>query len=479
MSKMLLIAGLIILLCIMSGKFFYKYGVPLLLVFMGLGMFFGTDGFIGIPFNDYNLAKELCGLGLVFIMFYGGFGTNWKAAKPVAVPSVLLSTVGVVITALAVGLFSQWAFHLSLLEGMLIGAVIASTDAASVFSILRSRKLNLKDNLASLLEIESGSNDPFAYLMTVMIISAMKGSQTSILSLVFNQVFFGVLVGVMVAMISAYILRKVVFEIDGLYPVFVLASALVAFSLAEYLAGNGYLSVYLLGIILGNSKIIHKRSLVHFFDGISWLMQILLFFALGLLVFPSHLPMVIFKGLSIALFLTFIARPLAVTLVLKPFGYSFKKIALVSWVGLRGAASVVFAIYAVSSGVNLSQDLLHIVFLVALMSVGLQGTLLARIAKRLDLVEDDNSDAVLRTFTDYRDEFLSKVMEFTVKENQPWAGKSIMEAEIPESILVLMVKRNDEYILPKGYTELQPNDILLLSGNRIEKDLQSIGIFNP
>lgn len=479
MSKMLLIAGLIILLCIMSGKFFYKYGVPLLLVFMGLGMFFGTDGFIGIPFNDYNLAKELCGLGLVFIMFYGGFGTNWKAAKPVAVPSVLLSTVGVVITALAVGLFSQWAFHLSLLEGMLIGAVIASTDAASVFSILRSRKLNLKDNLASLLEIESGSNDPFAYLMTVMIISAMKGSQTSILSLVFNQVFFGVLVGVMVAMISAYILRKVVFEIDGLYPVFVLASALVAFALAEYLAGNGYLSVYLLGIILGNSKIIHKRSLVHFFDGISWLMQILLFFALGLLAFPSHLPTVIFKGLSIALFLTFIARPLAVTLVLKPFGYSFKKIALVSWVGLRGAASVVFAIYAVSSGVNLSQDLFHIVFLVALMSVGLQGTLLARIAKRLDLVEDDNSDAVLRTFTDYRDEFLSKVMEFTVKENQPWAGKSIMEAEIPDSILVLMVKRNDEYILPKGYTELQPNDVLLLSGNRIEKDLQSIGIFNP
>lgn len=476
MSKMLLVAGLIILLCIMSGKFFYKYGVPLLLVFMGLGMFFGTDGFIGIPFNDYNLAKELCGLGLVFIMFYGGFGTNWKAAKPVAIPSVLLSTVGVVITALAVGLFSQWAFHLSLLEGMLIGAVIASTDAASVFSILRSRKLNLKDNLASLLEIESGSNDPFAYLMTIIIISAMKGSETPIFTLIFTQVFFGIVVGVVVAMVSAYILRKVVFEIDGLYPVFVLASALVSFALAEYLAGNGYLSVYLLGIILGNSKIIHKRSLVHFFDGISWLMQILLFFALGLLAFPSHLPNVIVKGMGIALFLTFVARPLAVTLVLKPFGYSFKKIALVSWVGLRGAASVVFAIYAVSSGVALSQDIFHIVFLVALMSVGLQGTLLARVAKKLDLVEDDNSDAVLRTFTDYRDEFLSKVMEFTVKENQPWAGKSIMEAEIPESILVLMVKRNDEYILPKGYTELLPNDVLLLSGNRIEKDLASIGI---
>lgn len=476
MSKVLLIAGLIILLCIMSGKFFYRYGVPLLLVFMGLGMFFGSDGLINIPFNDYNLAKELCGIGLVFIMFYGGFGTNWKAAKPVAIPSVLLSTVGVVITALSVGLFSQWAFQLSLLEGLLIGAVIASTDAASVFSILRSRKLNLKDNLASLLEIESGSNDPFAYLMTVIIISTMKGSQTPILSLIFNQVFFGVLVGVLVAMISAYILRKVVFEIDGLYPVFVLASALVSFALAEFLAGNGYLSVYLLGIILGNSKIIHKRSLVHFFDGISWLMQILLFFALGLLALPSHLPTVVFKGFSIAIFLTFIARPLAVTLVLKPFGYSFKKIALVSWVGLRGAASVVFAIYAVSSGVSLSQDLFHIVFLVALMSVGLQGTLLARIAKRLDLVEDDNSDAVLRTFTDYRDEFLSKVMEFTVRENQPWTGKSIMEAEIPESILVLMVKRNGEYILPKGYTELQANDVLLLSGNRIEKDLQSMGI---
>lgn len=476
MSKMLLIAGLIILLCIMSGKFFYKYGVPLLLVFMGLGMFFGTDGVVGIPFSDYELAKELCGIGLVFIMFYGGFGTNWKAAKPVALPSVLLSTVGVVITAVSVGLFTQWAFHLSLLEGMLIGAVIASTDAASVFSILRSRKLNLKDNLASLLEIESGSNDPFAYLMTIIIISAMKGSHTPILTVIFNQVFFGVLVGVLVAVISAYILRKVVFEIDGLYPVFVLASALVSFSLAEYLSGNGYLSVYLLGIILGNSKIIHKRSLVHFFDGISWLMQILLFFALGLLAFPSHLPNVIAKGVGIALFLTFVARPLAVTLILKPFGYSFKKIALVSWVGLRGAASVVFAIYAVSSGVTLSQDIFHIVFLVALMSVGLQGTLLARVASRLELVEDEDSDTVLKTFTDYRDEFLSKVMEITVRENQPWAGKSIMEAEIPENILVLMVKRNEEYILPKGYTELLPNDVLLLSGNQIEKDLAQIGI---
>lgn len=474
MIKLMMIAAVVLLLCVFSSKFFYRFGVPSLLIFLVLGMLFGSDGLVGIEFGNYALAKEICSVGLVFIMFYGGFGTNWKLAKPVALPAVLMSTGGVIVTAGLTGLFSHYVLNIPMLESLLIGSVVASTDAASVFSILRSRKLNLKDGLASLLEIESGSNDPIAYMLTLVVISLMGQSGEGFIGLMLlKQIAFGISTGVLFALFSAFVLRRIVLEIEGLYPIFVTASVVLAFSLSEYFGGNGYLCVYMLGIILGNSKIIHKRSLVHFFDGISWLMQIMLFFTLGLLSFPSQIGTVLVPGILLSLFLIFVARPIATFSILSWFKFPIKHQLLVSWVGLRGAASIVFAIFAMASSVDITTDIFHIIFFVALFSVAVQGTLMPAFAKKLDLVEsDENDDAVLKTFNDYRDEFLNEILELKIHPAHPWSNKSIMEAEIPESILVLMIKRGKEYIMPKGYSLILPNDILLLSGDQVEADLK-------
>ena len=237
-------------------------------------MLFGSDGIVGIYFDNYELASDICSIALIFIMFYGGFGTNWKMAKPIAVQSILMSSLGVVITAGLTGLFSSIVFKTSLLEGLLIGAVIASTDAAAVFAILRSQKLNLKGSIASILEIESGSNDPFAYMLTIIILGLMSNQgYGSIVPMLLNQIIVGILASIVLAKLSVYLLRNVMFEIEGFYPIFITAIAILSYSLSEYFGGNGYLSVYITGIIIGNSKIPHKKSIFQFFDGVSWLMQ--------------------------------------------------------------------------------------------------------------------------------------------------------------------------------------------------------------
>lgn len=274
MISLMIICSLVLLICITSTKILYKFGVPILLIFIVLGMLFGSDGIVGIYFDNYELASDICSIALIFIMFYGGFGTNWKMAKPIAVQSIPMSSLGVVITAGLTGLFSSIVFKTSLLEGLLIGAVIASTDAAAVFAILRSQKLNLKGSIASILEIESGSNDPFAYMLTIIILGLMSNQgYGSIVPMLLNQIIVGILASIVLAKLSVYLLRNVMFEIEGFYPIFITAIAILSYSLSEYFGGNGYLSVYITGIIIGNSKIPHKKSIFQFFDGVSWLMQ--------------------------------------------------------------------------------------------------------------------------------------------------------------------------------------------------------------
>lgn len=468
-TSVLIIGAVILLLCVTSSKALYRFGVPTLLIFLGLGMVFGSDGLVGIYFDNYQLAGDICSIGLIFIMFFGGFGTNWKTARPVAVPAALLSTLGVVITALLTGMFCYWVLGFSLLEGFLVGSVIASTDAASVFSILHSRKLDLKNNLAPMLEIESGSNDPFAYMLTMILLTLFsgEGSISSILTMLAGQIFVALAIGFAVSFATAWILRHIELEIEGLYPIFVTAVVVLSYSVSEMLGGNGYLCVYIIGIVLGNSRILHKRSLVHFFDGISWLMQILLFFTLGLLSFPSQLPQAILPGISVALFLLLIARPAAVFSILSWFKVPVKQQFFVSWVGLRGAASIVFAIFAVvNPDVTMKNDLFHIVFCVAILSVAVQGTLIPPLAKRLDLVEEDSP--VLKTFTDYQEQSGATLLEFTIQDGHPWAGKTVMDAEIPEEILIVLLTRGSQTVLPKGSTVIKPGDVLLLSSSRPE-----------
>lgn len=435
MTELMIISGLVLIICITSTKVLYKFGVPMLFIFIVLGMLFGSDGLVGIYFDNFELTKQLCSLALVFIMFYGGFGTKWKLAKPVATPSILMSSLGVIITAGLTGLFCHLVVKTSMLEGLLIGTIVASTDAASVFAVLRAQKLNLKGSLASFLEVESGSNDPIAYMSTLIILSMMENggalSLSIVVPLVIKQILFGLVIGLLLAKVTVFILRHANFEIEGFYAILVTAVAILSYSLSEFLGGNGYLSVYITGIIIGNSKIPKKKSMFHFFDGISWIMQIGLFFILGLLSFPSKIPYVTGTAISISLFMIFIARPLATFLILSPFKFTVKEKLLISWVGLRGAASVVFAIFAVTYGVNIENDIFHIIFFIALFSVVIQGTLIPTLANKLDLVNNEEEGSVLKTFTDYTEEINSELLEFTITEESNLKNKMIMDANIP------------------------------------------------
>ena len=467
MIELMIVCGLILLICISSSKILYKFGIPMLLIFIILGMIFGSDGIVGIYFDNYQLTSIVSSLALVFIMFYGGFGTNWKMARKSAVPSILMSSFGVIITAGLTGLFCHYVLKTSILEGLLIGAVVGSTDAASVFSVLRSQKLNLKGTLAPLLEIESGSNDPIAYMLTIIILTLMSnGGVSLIIPMLIKQILFGIIIGSILARISVYILKRANFEVEGFYTIFVTAIAILSYALSEYIGGNGYLSVYMAGIILGNNRIPHKKSLVHFFDGLSWIMQIGLFFVLGLLAFPSKLPEVFVISIAISLFMMFIARPLATFIILKWFGYSNKEKIFISWVGFRGAASIVFAIYTVTYGVDIGNDIFHIIFFIALLSVSIQGTFTPILAKKLDLVDDNMP--VLKTFNDYKEDKSTKILEINIDENSKWVNKTIMDSDIPEEVLVVMIRRNNEVIIPKGSTEIKKDDILVLASNSFD-----------
>ena len=467
MIKLMIICALVLLMCITSTKILYRFGVPILLIFMVLGMLFGSDGVVGIYFNDYQLASEVSTIALIFIMFYGGFGTNWSMAKPVVIQSVLMSTLGVVFTAILTGLFCFFVFKTTLLEGLLIGSIVGSTDAASVFAILRSQRLNLRGSIASMLELESGSNDPCAYMLTVIILGLMAGGgYGNIIPMILKQVIVAVLVSVILAKLSIYLLRHAKFEIEGFYPIFVTAIAVLAYSLSEYFSGNGYLSVYITGIIIGNSRIPHKKSMFQFFDSISWIMQITLFFLLGLLAFPSKIPSVMVKGISISIFMILIARPVAIFSILYWFKTPIKEKIFISWVGIRGAASIVFAIFAETYGVAINNDIFHIIFFIALFSVAVQGTFIPILAKKLELIDNDTS--VLKTFNDYKEDKSTRLIELTVDEYNIMANKTIMDSDIPEDILVVMIKRNGDVFVPNGSTKILPGDILVLSGNKLK-----------
>lgn len=457
-------------MCISFSKLLYKVGVPTLLIFMGLGMLFGSDGIGKIDFDDYKLAENMATIALVFIMFYGGFGTSWKVVKPVAVKAVLLSSIGTVLTAAITGLFCYYALNFSFLEAMLIGSVLSSTDAASVFSILRSRKLALKGGTAPILEVESGSNDPFAYMLTIVILSLLVGdTNISVPILLAKQIFFGIIIGVILGYIASWVLRNIHFEIDSFHLIFVMAIAILGYSFSSLIDGNGFLCVYISGLIIGSSKIYRRKSLSNFFDGISWLMQIVLFFMLGLLAFPSRLPEAALSGTLIAIFMMFIARPIAVFSILSFFKLPINQQSFISFVGIRGAASIAFSIYAVTSSAQLP-DIFHIVFIVVLFSIIFQGSFIPFMAKKLNMIAV-KPEHKLKSLDDIEDESYNQLLEFTITKKHKWANKKIMDSEIPKDILIVMIKRGKDIVVPNGQTVLLPNDTIILSGSNLDKVL--------
>ncbi len=431
MAIMLLLCCAVILSCIIANRFSNKFGMPALLCFMALGMIFGSDGLFKISFNNYQITEQLCTIALIFIMFYGGFGTKWQTARPVAVKAVLLSTLGVVITAILTCLFCYQILHF------------------------------LKHSTAPLLEIESGSNDPMAYMLTMIALAMISGdSSASVPVMLLTQIGIGIGIGIASAILGIFALRKDDLITLGMDTVFVIALVLLSYALPTVLGGNGYLSVYLTGIILGNSNINNKITLVHFFDGITGLAQILIFFLLGLLSFPHLLPNLLLPAMLIALFLTFLARPAAVFLLLLPFGSSLRQCLLVAWSGLRGAASIVFAIMVIAKGTSSEHDLFHIVFFISLLSVAVQGSLLPLVAGKLDMV--DNSLDIRKTFNDYQDDSDLTLMRMYIPNGHNWCNSSIAELNLPENILIALIKRGDENIIPQGSTVIHADDRVVI-----------------
>lgn len=464
MTILLIFIAVVIMTCVLLNNASNKIGMPVLLAFILLGIVFGNNGLIPIKFEDYTFAENLSTVCLIFIMFYGGFGTRWESAKSVAVPAGLLASVGVVLTAGLTGLFCHFVLGWGWAESFLMGAVISSTDAASVFSILRSRKLGLKNNTAPMLEIESGSNDPFSYMLTIIMLSVIEGNASGgqITWMLVAQLVFGVGIGLAIAKIGALALKRINFSTSGFDSLFIFAIALFAYAIPAAVGGNGYLSAYLVGIMLGNAEFPGKKSLVNFFDGVTGLMQVLIFFMLGLLARPAMMHKVILPAIGIFLFLLLIARPAAVGLILSPFRkYNLKQQLCVSFVGLRGASSIVFAIFATVGESVINNDILNIVFCIVLLSISIQGYLLPLVARKLDMIDKDAD--VMKTFNDFSEETDLHFSEIVITDDNPWKDMMVKDIVKPSNMLFcLLIHPDGSTVVPKGNTTMREGDAVIM-----------------
>jgi cell volume regulation protein A len=457
--------AVLLLLSVAASKAADRVGVPSLLLFLILGMFAGSEGPGGIHFDDVQSATAVGIVALAFILFSGGLGTDWNSVRPILRHGLILSTVGVVATATIVGLAARYLLGFSLLEGLLLGAIISSTDAAAVFTVLRSNDVHLKDNLKPLLEFESGSNDPMAVFLTVGVLQLMTQPDASGVKLFGEfllQMPLGALVGFGMGRAAVFVVNRLQLGYEGLYAVLTLAFVLLTYGVADLLGGNGFLAVYLAGIVIGNRPLIHRRTLLLFHDGLAWLMQIAMFLALGLLVYPSHLLPVIGEGLLVAACLMFVARPVSVFLCLAPSSLSLREKLFISWVGLRGSVPIVLATYPLLAGVERAGELFNIVFFVVLASVLIQGATVSFAAR---LLKVDTHASPRRA---YPIEYIpiaglkSEFKELTVPEGSPWAGRPVVDLGLPHGVLIVLIARGDAFIPPSGDTRVMAGDNLLI-----------------
>ncbi|HJW75810.1 MAG TPA: potassium/proton antiporter [Thermoleophilia bacterium] len=460
-ATVLFLAGLLVFASVLASKASTKIGVPALLLFLVIGMLAGSDGPGGIEFDDAGIARFIGVAALALILYSGGLDTNWSETRPIAVRGVLLSTVGVLVSTALVGGFAVLVVGLSLLEGLLLGAVVSSTDAAAVFSVLRSRNIHVGRKIRSLLEMESGVNDPMAVFLTLGLISLAMDPSTGWWELIpsfLMQMAVGGLVGFAFGKLIVFVINHVQLEHDGLYPVLSLSLVTMTYGVAVLLDGSGFLAVYVAGVILGNSVYIHKRSLTHFHDGLAWLMQIVMFLTFGLLVFPSQLPAVAGIGTVLALFLMFVARPVSVVACLLFSRFTWRARALVSWIGLRGAAPVILATFPLVAGVPRANDIFDIVFFVTLASVLVQGPTTPVVARWLGV-----SGSAFHPRPYEREETdASWLVEYVVPESSPIVGTQLAKTGLPETARALLVRRYGRYLVPTGGTRLRRDDALLL-----------------
>lgn len=486
----LLVLSTLFFASILAGKAGSRFGVPALLLFLAVGMLFGSDG-LGIHFDNIKVAQIIGTVALSAILFSGGLDTKVSDIKPVLGPGTTLATLGVLVTAVATGVILYFLLdhHLgvSLMGCLLLASSMSSTDSASVFSILRGRGLNLKHNLRPTLELESGANDPMAYVLVLTFISLVQqgGSPQwgSAIAMLVVQLAVGAVAGWLFGKALVWVVNKINIDNVSLYPILVLSGSFFVFAATYYLQGNSYLAVYIAGLVVGNSKFVHRRSTRNFFDGITWLAQLSMFLTLGLLVNPSELKEVLVPGLVISFVMIFVTRPLSVFLSLAPFRkYTLRDRLFVSWVGLRGAVPIIFAITCRAAGLPNSDVMFNIVFLCTLVSLVVQGTTLPLMARWLGVSEPpkESSRASSTDFDiDFPEEIKSSSSEIKITENMLSAGAHLMDLRLPEKTLAIMVKRGENYFVPTGKTLLHPGDrLMVLSDNQQAMDdtLQRLGI---
>ncbi|RPI48929.1 MAG: potassium/proton antiporter, partial [Chloroflexi bacterium] len=457
--------AVLLLLSVLVSKISDRFGVPTLLLFLVLGMLAGSDGPGGIHFDDPAQAQFIGVVALVQILFAGGLDTEWNHVRPVLKEGLLLATVGVLVTAVVTGVFATIIFGFPLLQGLLLGAIVSSTDAAAVFSVLRSRGVSLKGQLQPLLELESGSNDPVAIFLTVgliQLITQPDSSPLGLLGLFLLQMLVGGVAGYLMGRVMLFLVNRLKLGYEGLYPVLILSMAFLTFGLTDFLGGSGFLAVYLAGLVLGHHDFIHKRSLVRFNDGLAWLMQIAMFLTLGLLVFPSELVPIIGVGLLMAACLMFVARPLGTFVGLIPGAFGWREKAFVSWVGLRGAVPIILATFPLLNGIPQADLIFNVIFFVVLTSVLLQGTSIPVVARWLGLDAPMVPKRVYPIEYTPMGGFKSELQELPVPSDSPMVGKAIVEMGLPDEFLIILVARENDFVLPSGGTVLQAGDTLLV-----------------
>lgn len=457
----LVLLGAFLIVAILASKASARLGVPALVLFIAIGMLAGSDGPGGIAFDDYGLAKTLGSVALGAILFAGGLDTEWESVKTVLRPGLALSTLGVAASAGLVGWFGHTFLGLGWLEGLLLGSIISSTDAAAVFGVLRSRAIRLRHRVTPLLELESGTNDPLAVFLTASCTQLLTDPSRSPISLVpefLVQMPIGFLIGYSGGLLGVWFFNHVRLEYDGLFPVASIALMCLIFGGAHAAGGNEFLAIYIAGLTMSRRNFLHKIGLLQFHDGLAWLMQIVMFLTLGLLAFPSRLVEVSLAGLALSAFLIFVARPLSVFLALLPFAMKKRAKFVVSWAGLRGAVPIILATFPMMSGVPNAEFLFDLIFFVVLTSVIIQGTTLPWVSRRLDMVEEPSPAAA-----DLDRATAPELLEVVLSRKAPVVGKMVVQVSLPKSALIVLLKRDGQNYIPRGSTVLAEGDVLMVA----------------
>ena len=478
-ENILLIGSILLFVSIVVGKTGYRFGVPALLLFLLVGMLFGSDG-LGLQFHNAKIAQFIGMVALSVILFSGGMDTKFKEIRPILSPGIVLSTVGVFLTALFTGLFiwylsgMSWTnIHFPLITSLLLASTMSSTDSASVFPILRSQKMNLKHNLRPMLELESGSNDPMAYMLTIVLIQFIQsdGMGTgNIIGSFIIQFLVGAAAGYILGKLAILILNKINIDNQSLYPILLLSFVFFTFAITDLLRGNGYLAVYIAGMMVGNHKITFRKEIATFMDGLTWLFQIIMFLMLGLLVNPHEMIEVAVVALLIGVFMIVIGRPLSVFLCLLPFRkITLKSRLFVSWVGLRGAVPIIFATYPVVANVEGSNMIFNIVFFITIVSLIVQGTSVSFVARLLHL-----STPLEKTGNDFGvelpEEIDTDLSDMTITMEMLNEADTLKDMNLPKGTLVMIVKRGDEFLIPNGTLKLHVGDKLLLISEKNKQE---------